>query len=56
MCAASVRAGIPSEFPRALLPHLEELREPRCLLAIPPECTEGRWGEGPPTAKMALCR
>ena len=56
MYAASVRAGIPPEFRRVLLPHLEGLRISRCPFANLPERTEGRWGEGLTGAKMALCR
>jgi ATP-dependent DNA ligase len=55
MYAASVRAGIPSEFRRVLLHHFEELRIPRCPFANLPERTEGRWGEGLTAAKMAAC-
>jgi DNA ligase D-like protein (predicted ligase) len=55
MYAASVRAGIPLEFQRALPPHLETLRKSRCLFANLPERTEGRWGEGLTAAKMAAC-
>ena len=56
MYAASVRAGIPPEFRRALLPHFDELQTPRCPFVNLPERTEGRWGEGLTAAKMALCR
>ena len=55
MYAASVRAGIPSEFRRALLTHFEELRIPRCPFVNLPDRTEGRWGEGLTAAKMAVC-
>jgi ATP-dependent DNA ligase len=44
--AASVRAGIPPEFRRVLLPHFEELRVTRCPFANLPDHTEGRWGRG----------
>jgi ATP-dependent DNA ligase len=37
MYAASVRAGIPMEFRRALLHHFEELRIPRCPFANLPQ-------------------
>ncbi|MBV8775381.1 MAG: hypothetical protein JO166_24070 [Deltaproteobacteria bacterium] len=56
MYAAAVRAGIPSEFRRALLPHFEELQIQRCPFANLPERTEGRWGEGLTAAKMGACR
>jgi ATP-dependent DNA ligase len=46
MLAASVRAGILSEFRRVLVPHLEELRIPRCPFVNLPDRTEGRCGEG----------
>jgi bifunctional non-homologous end joining protein LigD len=46
MYAASVRAGIPSEFRHVLAPHFEKLRIPRCKFANLPDRTEGRWGEG----------
>jgi ATP-dependent DNA ligase len=52
---ASVRAGIPSQFRRVLVPHLEGLRISRCPFANLPETTEGRWGEGLTAAKMAAC-
>jgi len=56
MYAASVRAGIPPGFRRALFRHFEELRKQRCPFVNLPERTEGRWGEGLTAAKMALCR
>lgn len=56
MYAASVRAGIPSDFRRVLLPHFEELRRQRCPFNNLPDHTEGRWGEGMTAAKMAACR
>ena len=56
MYAASVRAGIPPEFRRALFAHFEELHKPRCPFANLPECTEGRCGEGLTTANMAVYR
>ena len=56
MYAASVRAGIPSEFRRALLTHFEGLRIPCCPFVNLPDRTEGRWGEGLTPEKMALCR
>jgi hypothetical protein len=55
MYAASVRAGIPTEYRRALFPHFEELRIPRCPFANLPERDEGRWGEGLTAAKMEVC-
>lgn len=55
MFAASIRAGIPSQFRRVLVPHLEGLRISRCPFANLPETTEGRWGEGLTAAKMAAC-
>jgi ATP-dependent DNA ligase len=54
--AASVRASIPPDFRRVLLPHFEKLRIPGCPFATLPDRTEGRWGEGLTTAKMAMCR
>jgi DNA ligase D-like protein (predicted ligase) len=56
MYAASVRAGIPPEFRRALFAHFGELHKPRCPFANLPESNEGRWGEGLNAAKMATCR
>ena len=56
MYAASVRAGIPSEFRRVLIPHLERLCISRCPFANLPDRSEGRWGEGLTAAKMALWR
>jgi len=56
MYAASVRAGLPSEFRRVLLPHFEQLQIARCPFVNLPERTEGRWGEGLTAAKMAACR
>ena len=53
MYAASVRAGIPPEFRRVLLPHFEELQKQRCPFANLPDRTEGRWGDGLTAAKMA---
>ena len=55
MYAASVRAGIPPEFRRVLLPHFEELQKQRCPFANLPDHTEGRWGDGLTVAKMAMC-
>jgi ATP-dependent DNA ligase len=55
MYAASVRAGIPSQFRRVLVPHLEGLRISRCPFANLPETTEGRWDEGLTAAEMAAC-
>jgi bifunctional non-homologous end joining protein LigD len=54
--AGSIRAGIPGEYRRALVPHFEELRRQRCPFANVPDCREGRWGEGLTAAKMAMCR
>jgi hypothetical protein len=56
MYAGSVRAGIPPEFRRVLLPRFEELRIARCLFVNLPDRSEGRWGEGLKAAKMAMCR
>ena len=56
MYAASVRAGIPSQFRRVLLPHFEKLRMPRCPFSNLPDHTDGRWGEGLTAAKMVMCR
>jgi ATP-dependent DNA ligase len=53
--AAAVRAGIPSQFRRALLPEIETLRISRCPFVNLPERTDGRWGEGLTVAKMAAC-
>lgn len=53
--AASVRAGIPLEFRRVPIPHLEALRISRCPFVDLPDRGEGRWGEGLTTAKMAEC-
>ena len=54
--AGSIRAGIPAEYRRALLPHFEELRKQRCPFANLPDRGEGRWGEGLTAAKMVMCR
>jgi DNA ligase D-like protein (predicted ligase) len=54
--AANVRAGIPPEFRRVLLPHFEELQVARCPFTNLPDHIEGRWGEGLTATKMALCR
>jgi bifunctional non-homologous end joining protein LigD len=56
MYAARVRAGLPGEFRRVLLPYFEELQIARCPFRNLPERTEGRWGEGLTAAKMGLCR
>jgi ATP-dependent DNA ligase len=56
MYAASVRAGIPSDFRQVLVLHFERLRIPRCPFANLPERTEGRWAEGLTAAKMVMCR
>jgi len=53
--AARVRAGIPPEIRRVLLPHLEELRTPRCPFVNLPDWGVGHWGEGMTAAKMAAC-
>jgi ATP-dependent DNA ligase len=55
MYAASVRAGIPTDFRRVLPLHLEALRISSCPSANLPERTEGRWGEGLTAAKMSAC-
>ena len=55
MYDASVRAGIPSEFRRVLVHHLEGLRISQCPFANLPERNEGRWGDGLTAAKMAVC-
>ena len=44
MYAASVRAGIPSEFRRVLIAHLERLRKSCCPFVNSPDRAEGRWG------------
>jgi DNA ligase D-like protein (predicted ligase) len=54
--AGSVRAGLPIEFRRVLVPHLEQLRIARCPFINLPDRTEGRWGEGLTAAKMVACR
>lgn len=54
--AGSVRAGLPSEFRRVLLPHCEQLQIARCPFVNLPERTEGRWGEGLTAAKVSACR
>jgi ATP-dependent DNA ligase len=53
--AASVRAGIPTEFRRVLLQHFEELQTQRCPFVNLPDRGEGRRGQGLTAAKMALC-
>ena len=54
--AGSVRAGLPSEFRRVLLPHFEQLQIVRCPFVNLPDRAEGRWGEGLTAAKMGACR
>lgn len=54
--AGHVRAGLTASSRRALLPHFEELRVPRCPFSNLPERTEGHWGDGLTAAKMAICR
>src|SRR5207253_2243142 len=54
--AGAVRAGIPSEFRRVLLPHFDELQITRCPFVDLPDRSEGRWGEGLTSAKMDMCR
>jgi ATP-dependent DNA ligase len=56
MYAGRIRAGLPAEFRRVLLPYFEELQTVRCPFRNLPEFTEGRWGEGLTAAKMPLCR
>jgi bifunctional non-homologous end joining protein LigD len=56
MYAGRIRAGIPTEFRRVLLPHFEELQIARCPFCNLPDRTEGRWGEGVTAAKMVFCR
>jgi bifunctional non-homologous end joining protein LigD len=46
MYAASVRAGIPTQFRRVLPHHFEGLQIPRCPFVNLPDRGEGRWGEG----------
>jgi ATP-dependent DNA ligase len=53
--AASVRAGIPSEFRRVVVAHFEALRISRCPFANLPDRGEGRWSEGLTAAKMVAC-
>jgi hypothetical protein len=55
MYAASVRAGIPSEFRPVLPSHFDALQVPRCPFVNLPDRGEGRWGEGLTAAKMAMC-
>jgi bifunctional non-homologous end joining protein LigD len=55
MYAASVCAGIPSEFRRVLVRHFEALRISRCRFTNLPESNGGRWGEGLTAAKMDMC-
>jgi bifunctional non-homologous end joining protein LigD len=54
--AGRVRAGLTASSRRALLPHFEELRVPRCPFSNLPERTEGHWGDGLTAAKMDMCR
>jgi hypothetical protein len=42
--AGSIRAGIPSDYRRALLPHLEELRKQRCPVRQPARPRRGSLG------------
>ena len=55
MYAGSVRAGLPTEFRRVLVPHLEQLQIARCPFVNLPDRAEGRWGEGLTAAKMVAC-
>jgi bifunctional non-homologous end joining protein LigD len=52
MYAGRIRAGLPAEFRRVLLPYFEELQTARCPFRNLPDRTEGRWGEGLTAAKM----
>jgi DNA ligase D-like protein (predicted ligase) len=54
--AGRVRAGLTASSRRALLPHFDELRVPRCPFSNLPERAEGHWGDGLTAAKMDLCR
>ena len=56
MYAASVRAGIPTQYRGVLLAHFDALRIQHCPFSNLPDRGEGRWGEGLTVAKMALCR
>jgi bifunctional non-homologous end joining protein LigD len=56
MYAACLRAGMSSDFRRALLPHFDSLRIRRCPFANLPDRGEGRWGERLTAAKMDICR
>jgi DNA ligase D-like protein (predicted ligase) len=51
-----VRAGLTASSRRALMPHFEELRIPRCPFSNLPERTEGYWGDGLTAANMDMCR
>ena len=53
--AGSVRAGLPIEFRRVLVPHLQQLQITACPFVNLPDRTEGRWGEGLTAAKMVAC-
>ena len=55
MYAASVRAGIPPQFRRVLIRHVEKLRISSCPFVNLPDRGEGRWGEGLTAVKMAAC-
>jgi ATP dependent DNA ligase C terminal region len=55
MYAGSVRAGLPIEFRRVLVPHLDQLQIAGCPFVNLPDRTEGRWGEGLTAAKMVAC-
>ena len=54
--AASVRAGLSSEFRRALPRHLENFHIDRCPFVNLPDRGEGHWGEGLTAAKTSVCR
>jgi ATP-dependent DNA ligase len=56
MYVGRIRADLPAEFRRVLLPYFEELQTARCPFRNLPDRTEGRWGEGLTAAKMAICR
>jgi bifunctional non-homologous end joining protein LigD len=56
MFAARVRAGLPGELRRVLLPYFEEWQIARCPFRYLPERAEERWGEGLTAEKMGLCR
>jgi hypothetical protein len=56
MYAASVRAGLSSEFRRALPLHLQNFQIDQCPFVNLPDRGEGRWGRTAHGHQMSACR